>query len=362
MSEPPKPFNYTYSSNVPELLQGLNCSLAVSTYQTGKVVLFSPKDSDTLTQLPRNFVRPMGMALKNNTLAIALKSQVIITTNSPGLAKNYPVKPNTYDALFVPRSSFYTGPLDIHDLVWTDKGLIGVNTLFSCLVSLSHTQSFLPVWKPNFISDLQPEDRCHLNGLALKDEKPKYVTALGSGNERLSWKEGMLSSGILMDVESNEIIIGNLPSPHSPRHYDDGLYMLLSATGQLVKVDTERGTYDEITKINGFLRGMDRIGDYLFVAMSKLRESSSIFQQAPISENSNYCGISIIYIPSGKQVGYIIYQNTVDELFDLTVLPRMQRPNLLNIEKGVQDTSIVTKDKVFWYNETNENELENETA
>lgn len=356
MQTPPPPFSYTYSQNVPEILAGLNCSLALSTYQTGKVVIFSAKDQDALIQLPRNFSRPMGMALNNNTLALALRSEIMILSNSPGLAKQYPHNPETYDSLFVPRATFYTGTLDIHDLAWTNKGLISVNTAFSCISSLSYTYSFEPVWKPKFITGLMPEDRCHLNGVAIKDGAIKYATALGSGDQALSWKEKMLSSGILMDIESNEVILADLPVPHSPRAYDDGLFLLLSATGQIVKVNPENGNYEEITKINGFLRGMDRIGDYLFVAMSKLRQSSSLFKETPIAKNANHCGISVIYLPTGNQVGFILYQTTVDELFEVKVLPKTRRPNILNLDKSVHSNSVTTKDRVFWQQEERVNE------
>lgn len=358
MQAPPPPFSYTYSPNVPEILTGLGCSLAISTYQTGKVVLFSAKDKDTLIQLPRNFQRPMGMALHQNTLALALKSEVMLLSDSPALAKNYPQSPDTYDALYVPRSTFYTGTLDIHDLAWTNKGLVAVNTAFSCLAALSHVHSFEPIWQPPFITDLSPEDRCHLNGIAVDNGTIKYASALGNGNTALSWKEQMITSGILMDIESNELILKDLPVPHSPRSYADGLFMLLSGTGQLVKVDPEKGTYDEVTKINGFLRGMDRIGDYLFVAMSKLRQSSSIFKDAPVARNANHCGVSIIYLPTGNQVGYILYHTTVDELFEVKILPGTRRPNIMNLEKGVHLSSVTTREKVFWHQPVEEEEKE----
>lgn len=348
MQQPPPPFSYNYSPNLPEILQGLKCSLAVSTYQTGKVVLFSPKDNDSLVQLPRNFQRPMGMAVKSNILAIALKSEIIITANAPGLAKDYPANPGVYDSFYVPRTSFYTGTLDLHDLAWSDKGLVAVNTAFSCLSVLSHQFSFEPIWKPSFITKLFPEDRCHLNGIAIKDGKVKYVTALGTGDSALSWKAGMLDSGVLIDVTTNELILENLPTPHSPRWYDDGLYMLLSATGQLIKVDVENKKYEVITQLNGFLRGMDRIGDYLFIAMSKLRQSSSLFKEAPIAKESVRCGISVVYLPTGNQVGYINYQTTVDELFEVKVLPNTIRPNILNLEKGIHESTVATKENVFW--------------
>lgn len=355
-TSPPPPFSYTYSPNLPEILQGLRCSLAVSTYQTGKVVLFSPKDNDSLVQLPRNFPRPMGMAVKSNVLAIALKSEILITANAPGLAKDYPANPGVYDSFYVPRTSFYTGSLDLHDLAWTDKGLVAVNTAFSCLSSISHQFSFEPIWKPPFITELIPEDRCHLNGIAVKEGQIKYVTALGNGDSARSWKEGMLNSGILMDVTTNEIILENLPTPHSPRWYDDGLYMLLSATGQLVKVDVENKKYEVITQLKGFLRGMDRIGDYLFIAMSKLRQNSSLFKEAPVAKDALICGVSVVYLPTGNQVGYINYNTTVDELFEVKVLPNTLRPNILNIDKGIHENTVVTKEKVFWQMEQEEQE------
>ncbi|MBV6647290.1 MAG: TIGR03032 family protein [Cyclobacteriaceae bacterium] len=345
---PPPPFSYQFSPNVPELLQGLGCSLAISTYQTGKVVIFSAQNEDQLVQLPRNFERPMGMAVNGSKWAIALRSEILVTANTPGFAQKYPENPNTYDGLFMPRTSYYTGALDIHDLSWSGDKLLAVNTLFSCIAEMSPEHSFQPVWQPSFVSAMVPEDRCHLNGMTLKDGKPKYVTALGTGDTPRSWKDTMLQSGVLIDVESNENVLEGLPVPHSPRLYDDGLYMLLSATGELVKVDLNSKKYEVLTKLNGFLRGMDRCGDYLFIAMSKLRQGSSLFKDAPIAKDSVFCGISIVYVPTGKQVGYIIYNTSVEELFEVKVLEGMMRPNILNLKKGFHQNVIATEKEVFW--------------
>jgi uncharacterized protein (TIGR03032 family) len=271
------------------------------------------------------------------------------------LAKNYPPNPNTYDALFVPRASFYTGPLDLHDLVWGENDkLYAVNTAFSCLSKFSFENSFQPIWKPHFIDQMIPEDRCHLNGLALENNQPKYVTALGKTNESRAWKEKMLTDGIMMDVPTNEIIATGLPTPHTPRLYHDGLFMLLSATGELVKMDPQTGKYDIITQLSGFLRGMDRVGDYLFIAMSKLRQSSSLFKEAPVAKKSVVCGISIVYIPTGQQAGYIVYNTSVEELFEVKAIPGFLRPNILNIDKGVHKSSITTQENVFWLEENPE--------
>lgn len=349
---PPPPFSYSYTPNIPELLLGLKCSLAISTYQTGKVVIFSAKNENELIQLPRSFRKPMGMAIHGDKWAIATNESVVVTANASGLAPHYPANPNVYDALFVPRSSYYTGPLDLHDIHYADQGLIGVNTMFSTIVKIDDDFSFKPIWTPKFISDHKPEDRCHLNGLAIEPQsrKARYVTALGQGDTHRSWKEDMLKGGVLIDIETNEIILSELPVPHTPRLFGDDLWMLLSATGELVKVNTKKGTYDIITQLNGFARGMDKIGDYLFIATSKLRPNSSLFKDAPIAKRAVVCGISVVYLPTGQVCGNITYNTSVEELYDLVVLPNMLRPNILNVEKGIHQNSVITEKEVFWNN------------
>jgi uncharacterized protein (TIGR03032 family) len=54
-----------------------------------------------------------------------------------------------------------------------------VNTLFSCLATVDEQVSFRPVWQPRFVTALRPEDRCHLNGLAMQEGRPRFVTAAG---------------------------------------------------------------------------------------------------------------------------------------------------------------------------------------
>ncbi len=173
-----EPFALQYTEQVPELLAELDCSLLLSTYQVGKLILIS-SDGNKLTQLLRDFPRDMGIALKGDQLALSTENEVIITGNSPKLARSYPRKPNIYDALFCPVSTHYTGYVDMHDLCWSGDKLLGVNTRFSCLCRMDSDYHFIPIWQPPFISKLDSTDRCHLNGLALLNGEPKYATALG---------------------------------------------------------------------------------------------------------------------------------------------------------------------------------------
>lgn len=342
------PFSCTYSPQLPELLQKLNCSLAITTYQAGKVILISPKDRDHLVQLPRQFSKPMGLALRGNKMALATINEAIVFSNNAELARTYPKQPGVYDGLFIPRATYYTGEADIHDLHWTAQGLLAVNTKFSCLAYINNDYSFTPFWNPDFITNMAAEDRCHLNGVALQNDLPRYVTVLGKTNTPQGWREKKASGGCLIDITTNEVVVENLPMPHSPRLYNDKLYVLLSATGELAEVDINTKSYKVLKQLDGFVRGMDRIGDYIFIGLSKLRQTSTAFADLPIAKRSIFCGIVVMHLPTNSIAGYIKYENSVEEIYDVKVLPGMQRPGILNHEKPDFRMAISTPQKTFW--------------
>lgn len=347
MSQPLPPFSCTFSPTAPEILHGLGATIAISTYQAGKVIFISAKDNEHLVQLPRNFEKPMGIAIQEDKLAIATSDSVMVLRNAPRMAPNYPKLPKTYDALYLPRIQYFTGENDIHDLHWAGDQLWAVNTRFSCLATLDDQYSFTPQWTPHFITKSEPTDQCHLNGVAFENNTPKYVTALGATNKAGGWRENKANGGIIMDVDSNSILMKDLPMPHSPRIIDGHLYWLHSATGDVVRM-TEPGKYEIVKSLDGFVRGMDRIGDYLFIGLSKLRETSQAFQNLPISKKSIYAGVVILYIPKMSVAGYIKYENNVDEIYDVRILPSMKRPGLLSADKSSKVMAITTPSTDYW--------------
>ncbi len=348
MAGPLPPFSCTFSPTAPEILEGLNATIAISTYQAGKVIFISAQDKEHLVQLPRNFEKPMGIAVGPDKLAIATARSVLVLRNAKGMAPNYPKFPKTYDALYLPRTQYFTGENDIHDLHFVKDQLWAVNTRFSVLATIDDAYSFQPQWKPYFISKSEPTDQCHLNGVALENNKPKYVTALGNSDQEGGWRATKATGGIVMDVDQNKIICEGLSMPHSPRLIDGELYVLLSGTGELVKVNPATGKYDVIKSLDGFTRGMDRIGDYLFIGLSKLRETSQAFQNLPVSKKSIYSGIVILYIPKMSLAGYIKYENNVDEIYDVRILPNQKRPAILNPDKDQEVMAITTKEADYW--------------
>jgi uncharacterized protein (TIGR03032 family) len=351
MNKPPSPFKCRHTSQMPELLHQLNCSIAISTYQAGKVVFISSFDGKKISQLPRNFEKAMGIAEdeSKDKLAVACRDEVIVFKNSKGLADYYPNSPNKYDALYVPRTTYYTGSVDIHDLSFgSNNTLYAVNTLFSCIVRIDEEYNFTPIWKPSFIDKIAPEDRCHLNGMAMKDGKPKYVTAFNNGNTPKSWRENIKSSGIVIDVETNEIVAEGLAMPHSPTLINGDLYVLLSANGNLVKIDIKTGGAEVIVETEGFARGMSYYNDFLFIGMSKLREGSSTFEKLIPNIKNNVAGIIAVHLPTKSKYGSIMYDSSLDEIYDVHVLKGKTRPNILNTAKPIHKESLMLPETTYW--------------
>ncbi len=344
------PLQISYSDHIPDLLRQLKCSLVISTYQAGKVIFLFAGKGDRLIQLPKHLRKPMGIAIEGDRMAIATLNQVIQFRNAPMLTANYPVTPNFYDALFLPRASYYCGHIDLHDLHWGQDGLWAVNTGFSCLCLINDQYSFQPVWQPPFISELMPQGRCHLNGMCMDKGKPAYVSALSQTDTHEGWRKDITRTGVVIHVPDNEIILEGLPMPHSPRLYDGQLYLLLSATGELMVYDLQNKTEQRVT-LPGFVRGMATCGDYLFIGLSKIRETSKTFNQLPVKDKATYAGIVVLHKPTLSIIGEIRYHDTVHEIYDVQVLPGMIRPGLVCPDNNVHERSIHAPDLNFWRKE-----------
>jgi uncharacterized protein (TIGR03032 family) len=340
MSQQSAPFSCVYSPNVPELLLELKCTLAISTYQAGKLIFISAKNNTSLVQLAKSVEKSMGIAFDGHRLAIAAANSVLLYSSAPGLAAGYPRQPDTYDNIFLPRAQHITGIVDVHDVVWVDDRLLMVNTKCSCLAWLNSAYSFEPYWQPPFITSLFPEDRCHLNGLAMHNGKPKYASMFSATDEAEGWRgTGRTTDGLIIDTETNETIATQLAMPHSPRVINDELYVLQSASGEITQVDTNSGKCTTVKNLQRYVRGMCFYKGFLFVASSKIREKSSAFADLPIASSSNEAGIAILHLHSGNVIGEIKYQSSVEEIYDLQVLP-FRRPGLVGFDQPEKDLAI----------------------
>ena len=303
-------------------------------------------------QLPRSFSKPMGIAEDPDTdrLAVACREEVIVLANSAELAHAYPKAPNRYDALYMPRLTYHTGGLDVHDLNFGDGGktLYAVNTRFSCLIKLDDRHSFTPVWQPKFIDRIASDDRCHLNGMAMRDGKPAYASAFSETNTPTGWRPNVTKTGVLFDVASGEVLARGLGMPHSPRIYDGALYVLQTAKGEVNQVDMKTGQITTVCHVGGFVRGMAKSGDYLFVGLSKLRKNSSTFAKLDFADKADRAGIVVIHLPTGARVGELTYASSVDEIYDVHILEGKTRPNVMSTLTGDHKLGLSTPEATYW--------------
>lgn len=324
-------------------------SLAITTYQAGKIAMVG-WNGEQVTLVMQTFLRPMGIATCGNRIAVATKQDVIILGNAAPLAHAYQENQlGRYDVLFLPRANYLTGDLYIHDLAFVEDELWVVNTRFSCVGKLSDEFNVVPVWKPGFISQLAPEDRCHLNGLCLVNGKPKYVTALGESDDVGGWRPGKANGGIIMEMASNEIILRGLSMPHSPVWYRDHLWVLNSGAGELWRISPQQGSYEVVCALPGFLRGLCFVGDYAVIGLCKIREQH-IFGGLPIQAKfpNLYCGVMVIDIRTGQTVGLLSFPTGCEELYDIEFLPGVKRPMILNLEDPVRLDAFMMPNFAYW--------------
>lgn len=333
-------FHSIHTSNLPIILKNNGISLLVTTYQSGRAILVRA-DGDKLNTHFELYNKPMGVAVHNNQLYMGIKNEIVEFRNTRELANRVEPK-GKHDACFVPRRRHTTGSIDIHEMVCDkDDKLWYVNTLFSCICSLDSNYSFVPEWRPNFISGYAPEDRCHLNGICCRDGYPRYVTALGSSNDDKGWRKNKRDGGIIMDIKENRIIAKGLSMPHSPRWYRETLWVLESGYGHLSKIDPETGVKTNIAQVPGFTRGISFVGDLAFIGLSQVRETAT-FNNLPLLERDEErsCGVWVVNINTGETVAFLKFEGQVQEIFAVEVLPD-SFPIMLNDDDSLIDNSYV---------------------
>lgn len=362
-------FRYTQTDSFVALLHQLGASLLVSTYQANKLLVVRAAGNG-LSTLVRTFDKPMGLAADSRRLAVGTRNQIWFLRNAPDIAPR--IEPaGQHDACFLPRSCYVTGDIGVHELAWAisplspgGRGTGGegdelwiVNTRFSCLCTLDPDYSFVPRWRPPFITALAAEDRCHLNGLAVGQDSdpagslagsescplPRYVTALGETDTPGGWRADKVKGGCLIDVRSGELVARGLCMPHSPRLHDGQLWVLESGTGRLVRMDTAAGTWETVAELPGYARGLALAGPYAFVGLSKFRETST-FGGLPLAERFKElkCGVAVVDLRRGQIMAFLEFQTAVEEIFDVQLLPGLRFPEVVGFQKeAVQHTFII---------------------
>jgi uncharacterized protein (TIGR03032 family) len=341
------PFRSVATHSFPELLHRLGITLVVSTYQSGRVVLVRAENATALNTHFRLFRSPMGIAAASGRIAIGTEREVWDYRNVPAVTARLDPA-GKHDACFVPRKIHVTGDIRIHEIGYAQGELWIVNTRFSALATLDADSSFVPRWRPPFITRLAAEDRCHLNGMAIVDDRVRYVTALGATDTAGGWRENKASGGLLLDVPSGEVVLRGLSMPHSPRQFGGRFFILESGKGTIAAADLRAGRIETIVELPGFTRGLAFAGPYAFVGLSQVRESN-VFGGIPLTERvaERQCGVYAVDLRSGAVAGFLRFEGDVREIFDVQVLPGLRWPELLELDSPLVATTYSVPDEAL---------------
>ncbi|SIN60007.1 TIGR03032 family protein [Parasphingorhabdus marina DSM 22363] len=362
---------YSLSGGLLARLAKLKVSLSFTSYQSGFLYMLGagPRGGAQLHQ--SGMPKPMGLCADGpGRLVLSAGAQLIRLENI--LEADQRIN-QLYDACFMPRTQNVTGQLDAHDVgVDADGRILFVNTRYNCLATVSERHSFEEVWRPSFISELVDEDRCHLNGLAMRDGKPAFVTAVSKSDTIDGWRDRRADGGVVIDVESGAIVCEGLSMPHSPRWHDGKLWVLNSGTGELGYVEFPddapksaakagskagaksaaksspkspsrastksgekpaepsnvntpvMGTFKPVAFCPGFLRGLTFKNGYAFVGLSRPRykrfEGLALDQRLRNADSEPWCGVQVIDLAKGSCVDWFRIDGAIGELYDVELI------------------------------------------
>ncbi|MEO1657788.1 MAG: TIGR03032 family protein [Pseudomonadota bacterium] len=313
----------SFSSGLHGFLSSHSITLAFTSYQSGMLYLLGPGTDGKLSLHQAQYPQAMGIVGDQHRLYLATHTQIVRLENVLGPNERANQK---HDKVYVPRNFQTTGAVDLHEIgVKSDGRVVFINTKYSCLCELSLTHSFRPVWKPSFISRLAPEDRCHLNGLAMVAGEPRYASAACRSDVVDGWRDRRHDGGIIIDIETDEIVAEGLSMPHSPRVHDGQLWIANSGSGEIGTIDLETKSFRPVAFCPGFIRGLAFVGGYAVVTLSKPRykrfDGLALADRLEDRDADPWCGVQIISLRDGSIAQWIRFDGAVQELFDICVLP-----------------------------------------
>ena len=339
----PEPVRKSCSPGLTAWMRRNQVSIAFTSYQSGRLYLLGSDPTGRLSFHERIYQRAMGVVGNAHRLFMGGLYQIWRFENilNEGQLAN-----NMFEKCYVPRAALFTGAIDIHELgIRKDGSVIFINTKYNCLCAPSLAHSFKVLWKPEFISKIVPEDRCHLNGLAMVDGKARFVTAVCKSDTIDGWRDHRHDGGVVIDIENNEIVCEGLSMPHSPRWSNGKLWVLNSGTGYLGWIDFDQKKFVPHVFCPGFLRGLAIKGDYAAVGLSKPRyqrfEGLDLQKNLEAKSSEAWCGVQIVDLKSGAVVEWVRLDGPVSELFDVTFLDEVKCPMALG-QQSPENLSLIS--------------------
>lgn len=344
----PRDYSIVFDDELPKILFEKKISLVLSTYQAGRLMVIGSLDGMNLHQIPVGFKKPMGLVVQDNKLAVATLDSIYFFSNREDVAKTIRLNEKNFDTVFLQRAKYNTSTLDVHDISFGKGMLWGVNTMFSCISVFDINHTFIPKWKPPFISSLVPEDRCHLNSMVMEDGLPSYVSMLSMTDEKEGWRKDVMNTGAIMTVPHGLVVAEGLSLPHSLIDAGDYIYFLESGKGTLNRIDKKTHEQEVIYDFQRFVRGLKRLNNLFFVSYSALRESSKTFKAISFGNPTDKAGIIVFDIDKGQVLAHLEYENDVKEIYDIELFDGYLKPAIVNEGQDHYNDIITFPKNVFW--------------
>lgn len=303
-------------------LEASRSTLAVTTYNSGKLALFSAPQGE-LQASYWSFPRPMGLAVSGQRLALATRDHFWhLNWSRDEEAASDPSRRFIRVASVVA-----TGRIDAHDVAYGVDDPLFVNTRFNCIARPSKRAGFKPIWLPPFMrgeSPMQQVDCCHLNGLGVGEFCfPEMATAFCDRSKPAAWRAGdRFQSGVLIDVPRNRVVLRGLCLPHSPRWFGGEWWLCDSGRGVLAAVDVKSDRYESVIELPGFTRGLKFAAGRAIVGLSRIRKRH-ILDAPPVRDRWRRLrsGVSLVDCQRGVETGSLEFVRGGREVYDVTFLP-----------------------------------------
>jgi uncharacterized protein (TIGR03032 family) len=307
-------------------------SLALTTGASGRLVLIGPGTDGSPSLFLRTFDGAYGLHANGQSLLMGSAFQIWRFENT--------VAPGTsaagYDKLFVPRVAHTIGDVGAGDVAFAADGkILFANTLFSCIAAASDEFSFVPVWRPPFVSRLVPESRCHLSGFALEEGRPRYVSIGAVSDEPRGWERDIAGAGLVMDAASGAPVAQGLALPVSPRLDRGRLWLNEAASGLFGFVHLGNGAFEEVAFCPGWLSGLAFVGGFAVVATSAARGGRGL-GGLPLERNLEtyrakaQTAVCVVDLAAGDVVHWLRFDG-LSEIRDVALLAETVRPAALGL-------------------------------
>ncbi len=327
------PFQLHLSDGFAAWLGRMDGTLALTTYEAGKILLLGPGLGQGLSLSERNFDRAMAMAVDGDSLYLTTAWQVWRFVNALEPGRLF----DGWDRLYLPRACHVTGAVDAHDVHVDAAGRMTLAvTGYNCVAAADARGSFNPLWAPPFIGAVVGEDRCHLNGFCAEDAEPAYATVIAETDAAGQWRERRADGGAVWDIRRDRAVARGLAMPHSPRLHRGALYLLEAGAGWFGRVDPAQGRFERLVWLPGFARGLRLVGDHALVGLSKPR--NEVFAGLPLDDELKRrgvepeCGVAVIDLKANRVIETIRIEGWVKEVYDIAFIPGARRAMIVGLQ------------------------------